>query len=151
MFLAGCGENVFSYGVVSRDSYNTGGNLSFEYDSLSHTAYFGGEGEVLQWSVNDVAKGWMEKGARVGLKIVPPTNLDDPKSVSAILDGNSLEYKDFYRSDNNQYAEFYPVVQKDGQMIELKIKWQESAAQQTYNIVIRKGTVILTDYIFENE
>lgn len=145
LILSGCGQKEFSYGVLQRDAYNTGGGISFEYDPLSHTAYFGGEGEILEWYEEDVAKGWNEAGNRVGIKIIPPKGLDDYKSASATLDDEKLEYEDFYVGEENSYTLFQPLIKKEGQILTLKIKWQESAAEQVYTIIIKKGTILLQE------
>lgn len=141
--LVGCGETSFSYNRIERDAYNTGGNVTFEYDEYSHTAYFGGEGEVIEWYEADIAKGWEEEGNRVGIKIFVPSGVDDYKSATAVLGDEKLEYDDFILGEENKYALFQPIVSEQNSILTLKIKWQDSAAEQTYNIVIRNGTIFM--------
>ena len=141
--LCGCSEKVYEYNRIERDAYNTGGNLSFEYDEYSHTAYFGGEGQVLEWYDADIAKGWGEAGNRIGIKIVLPYGVDDYKSATAVVGEEKMEYKDFIFGEENKCAIFQPLVDKDNSQITLKIKWQDSAEEQNYLVVVRTGTIFM--------
>ncbi|MBO5394700.1 MAG: hypothetical protein J6A28_02210 [Clostridia bacterium] len=143
LFCAGCGDKEFSYNRIERDAYNTGGSVSFEYDEYSHTAYFGGEDEFLEWYEIDIAKGWNEAGNRVGIKIFMPFEVDDYKSATAVVNEEKLEYDDFIVDGDNKYALFQPLVSEENNNISIKIKWEDSANEQVYNIVIRRGTNFL--------
>ena len=141
--LVGCGGESLSYNRVERDSYNTGGNVDFEYDESSHTAYFGGKGQFLEWQNEDIAKGWEEEGNRIGIKIAFPQNLVDDKTATATFGEEKFEYKDFIKGEENKYALFQPVVSEENKILPLKIKWSDKTQEQSYNIVIRMGTVFL--------
>ena len=132
------------YSVVYRDDYNTGGNISFDYDEESHTAYFGGKDEVLQYYKKDIAKGWYEDGFRVGVKLYAPKKLDNYQSATAKIGNETYEGGSFYKQvngENSLVAEFYPIVSEKNKTIELKIVWQEGIKEQIYKIIVRDGTI----------
>ena len=93
--FSGCNEKRFDYQLLQRDSYNTGGNLSFVYDSQSHTAHFGGEDEFVQFYDEDIAKGWTEKGCRIGVMLTIPKGLNDFKSGYALIGKEKYNSDDF--------------------------------------------------------
>ena len=144
---AGCKQKEFDYVAMSRDAYNTGGVLSFEYDNITHTAYFGGEGQIVQYYSTDIAKGWTEEGCRVGVTLPLPKGIDDYKSAVATLDEKQLEWDDFGYGEEGemQYVIFQPIVSEEKSHIILKITWQDGSKEQTYNIAIREGTLFMTD------
>ena len=147
--LGGCHEKTFNYQNLQRDIYNTGGNLTFVYEEVSHTAIFGGEGEVVQYYTADIAKGWTEEGCRVGIQILVPNGVKDFKSGTAILGEEKLDAEEFYietTEGNINYALFQPLVDQEKSQIELKITWQEGFKQQTYKIVIKEGTTFMEKF-----
>lgn len=145
VIMMGCGQKTFAYSPIERDGYLTGGGLSFYYDEQSHAAYFGGEGEKLEWYGEDVAKGWKEAGNRIGIKIFPPRGIDDYKSATASINDQQFEYNDFYVGEENRYVIFQPIVREEEPLLTLRITWQEGAEEQIYNIVVRKGTIFMKD------
>lgn len=148
--LGGCNQKTFTYQNVERDVYNTGGNISFEYDEISHTAQFGGENEVVQFYEKDIAKGWLNEGCRIGIKINLPKDLKDYKSATAVLGGEKLNAEDFiakYNEDTPQYAIFQPLVNKENKTIQLEIVWKEGYAKQIYYLVIKEGTLFMENSI----
>ena len=94
-FIAGCGGKSFVQPKLSRDVYNTGGNISFYYDNITNAAIFGGNGEIIQYYEPDVAKGWEEGGNRIGIQIVLPNSVKDASSGSAELNGKDYTSKDY--------------------------------------------------------
>lgn len=149
LFLSGCNGKTLNYQAVERDNYNTGGNLTFVYDELSHTATFGGEGEIVQFYSKDIAKGWTEEGCRVGVRILIPKEVDDFKSGWATLAGEKLNTEDFFVQTNensSNYAVFHPIVSQEKSEIDLKIIWQEGFGEQNYHIVIKEGTTFMEKF-----
>jgi len=143
--LSGCNKTL-SYQMIERDNYNTGGNITFVYDVISHTATFGGEGETIQFYSQDIAKGWSEEGCRVGIQITVPKEVNDFKSGSAVLGKEKLTAEDFYLKTGDEkinYAIFQPIVSKEKSQVELKITWQEGFEEQLYHIVIKEGTLFM--------
>lgn len=146
VFLFGCNENEVAYSTIYRDTYNTGGDISFSYDNITHTAYFGGENEVIQFYESDVAKGWVEEGNRIGIKLVSPIKIKNPLSAKASINGFEYENGSFYKTINGEISsvvEFYPIVSEQNRDFELKIVWQEGVKEQVYKIYIREGTIFL--------
>ena len=144
-FLTGCKSVSFSQGEIIRDSYNTGGNLTFDYDANSCTAYFGGQGEFVEFYEVDIAKGWSEEGNRSGFKLFVPQGVEDYKSATAILSGKEMESAEFIVGDSVKYALFQPIVDCQTTNLDLKIKWQSNAEEQVYKIVIKNGTNFLNN------
>ena len=146
LFFASCQEKSFEYQTLQRDNYNTGGNISFDYDEISHTATFGGEGEVVQFYAADIAKGWTEEGCRVGVKIIVPKGVEDFKSGNAVVGEEKLDADEFFVETEEgiiNYAVFQPKVSQEKSKVELIITWQEGFKEQIYNIVIKEGTTFM--------
>ena len=143
----GCDKKSISQSELTRDNYNTGGNLSFYYDQQTQVAYFGGEGEVVQFYQEDIAKGWTGKGCRVGVSLLIPPELKDFKSSSAEIDGKSLNANDFIIEVNEEmsFAQFQPIVSKENSTVEIEITWEENTQSQTYKIIIQEGTIFMND------
>ena len=138
--LSGCGGKSVAYSFIEQDAYHTGGNITFVYDHISHTAYFGDKGEFIEYYDEDIAKGWREEGNRIGFKIALPQNVDDYMSATAIIDGKEMSYDQFIVGEEVKYALFQPIVNKETSLLIIKIRWESSAKEQIYNIVIREGT-----------
>lgn len=145
ILVGGCGKTQLAYSQVDRDVYNTGGNLTFSYDDRSHTAYFGGENEVIQYYAEDIAKGWRESGNRIGLSLLPPKEISDYKSGYAEINGEKILAEDFFKvlSEDLVYAEFQPIVSKENLNFSLNIVWQEGMEEQIYNISIDQDTIFM--------
>ena len=146
LFMCGCQDKDVSYSTIYRDTFNTGGDISFSYDNITHTASFGGENEVVQYYEIDISKGWNEAGNRIGLRLVAPLKISNPLSAKAMI--NSVEYNNgsFYRIINGEIssvAEFYPIVSEQNKELELKIIWQSGIKEQVYKIYILDGTIFL--------
>jgi len=141
----GCDKKSFSQPVLTRDNYNTGGNITFFYDQQSYVAYFGGEGEIIQYYEQDIAKGWREEGCRVGISLLLPNNLEDYKSATAKINGKELNSTDFIVEINEEtkIAQFQPIVNEKNKVINLKITWEEDSQSQEYKIVIKEGTMFM--------
>ena len=146
IFISGCGDKQASYSMIYRDQYNTGGDISFSYDNITHTAYFGGENEVIQCYNSDIAKGWKDDGCRVGVRIVAPIKLTNPLSGEATVGNEKFENGSFYKIINGELsniAEFYPLVSQENSDVEIKIIWQDGIQEQIYKVHINEGTVFL--------
>lgn len=146
-FMCGCDKKSFFQPLLSRDNYNTGGNLTFYYDNQSHVAYFGGEGEVVQYYQTDIAKGWTEKGCRVGVSLPLPNNLEDYKSATAKINGEEFNSNDFIVEIDQQttIAQFQPIVSEKNSEIDIKITWEEETQPQEYKIIIKQGTLFMKE------
>ena len=143
LLLGGCGSKDIAYSEMTRDSQNIGGNLSFEFDNITHTAYLGGQGEIIEKYDIDISRNWLESANRVGLQITAPINITDHESGWAKLNNEKIEGGTFYSIVNGKRtnaAMFYPAVSADVQRIELTIVWQDGIKPQEYTIVIRDGT-----------
>ena len=147
LFLYGCNKKEFSQPLLARDKYNTGGNLTFFYDHQAHIAYFGGEGEIVQFYQEDIAKGWTEKGCRVGVSMSIPNDLKGYKSATAKVNGKELSSNDFIVEigDQTAIAEFQPIVSEDNRIIDIKITWEEESQPQEYKIIIKEGTLLMEE------
>lgn len=143
--FCGCQDKLIPQSVLTQDNYKTGGNLTFVYDEYSHTAFFGGEGEVIQYYSEDITKGWTAEGCRIGVMLAVPKEVDEYKSGSATLNGEKLSPNDYMITLDNQtyYALFQPIVSKDKPEIDLKITWQDGTMEQTYKIIIKEGTIFM--------
>lgn len=145
LLLSACNDKNMLQPSLERDNYNTGGNLTFVYDEVSHVATFGGEGEVIQYYDEDIAKGWKEKGNRIGFQIPLPKGSVDYKSGSAYFDGNKLLLDDVVKlhEGQNLIATFQPIVSKDKENYTLKITWEDGKNEQIYHIIIAPGTFFM--------
>lgn len=142
--FAGCQDKTANVSPLTRDNYNTGGNLTFEYDEIAKTAYFGGEGEVVQFYGEDIAKGWNDEGCRVGVMLALPKEVSEYKSGSATLNDNKLTPNDYIiTSEGQQYAIFQPIVSAENRIVDLKITWQEGYTETTYKIIIKDDTIFM--------
>lgn len=144
LILTGCQSKNLPYSTISQDNYNTGGELTFVYDEITHTAHFGGEGEVVQYYKANIAKGWTEEGCRVGIIINLPANIDDFSSGKTKIGDKEVSADEYIIQENdNIYAIFQPVVSEENRVITLEITWQDGIALQTYTIVIENGTLFM--------
>lgn len=147
LFVYGCDKKSFSSIILTRDNYNTGGNLTFSYDQQSQVAYFGGEGEVVQFYQEDIAKGWTKKGCRVGVSMTLPAELDDYKSATAKINGEELNSNDFIVEIDEQtnIAFFQPIVSEEKRVIEIEITWAKDSQSQEYKIIVKDGTLFMNE------
>ena len=75
LVACGCSKNMEPYATVTRTPDNTGGaNLSFSYNTDTHTAWFGGEGETIDYYAENVGIG-RSAGNRVGITITAPEEI----------------------------------------------------------------------------
>lgn len=140
--LTGCGKE-YSYGKIERDTSLTGGNLSFVYDASTHTATFGGEGEVVAYYPADSTTG-REKGNRIGFKIYAPCECEDFSKAKLSFQASEYTGGSFMQTvyeDSMNYFVLTPTVSKDNREFEVKITWQQNSATQTYHIKIADGTL----------
>ena len=145
--FTGCGNKSIIQPDLERDNYNTGGNLTFSYDKLSHVATFGGDGEVLQYYNQSVAKGWKEKGNRIGFQIAVPKEVKDFKSGKAVLNGEKLSPNEYItlQEGQNYVAIFQPIIKKDRLNMTLKITWEEGKDEQYYKIIVSPNTIFMEE------
>ena len=142
LVLSGCGEKTFAYSRIYRDDYLTGGDLNFKYDERTHTAYFGGENQVVQYYEPDIAKGWKDAGCRIGIKIYLPSDVEDYQSGQVEINGNKLE-NDKIVNEEGGYLQLFPLVSENEQDFQIKIIWQDGTQEQNYYVYIEKGTIFM--------
>lgn len=148
LFLIGCGDKNLKYSLVQRDDQNIGGNLTFDYDSVTHVATFGGKGETVEYYNEDIARGFNKAGNRVGIKLSAPSSIKDYNTGSATVGDEKIVGGSFYRQVNNEKvgeAVFYPLVDENNRKLELKIIWEDGTVEQTYTILIREETQFASD------
>lgn len=143
--LCSCQQNL-PYGNVERDYLQIGGNLSFSYDAFNHTATFGGEGEVVQFYQINQAKGWREEGCRIGIRISPPSSVENYEGISVFVDGKEnppfLQFI-YLNGEKTGEIELFPLITSQNQQIEIKVDWQSNVNSQTYIIRLADGTVLM--------
>lgn len=143
--LCSCQQSV-SYGNVERDNLNIGGDLSFSYDSFSHTATFGGEGEVVQFYQANPTKGWIEEGCRIGIRITAPSEVANYEGINISINGedNPSNFQFVYLNGvKTGEIEVFPLIKSQNQQIEIKINWQSNLSEQTYFVKIAVGTALM--------
>ena len=120
---------------LDRDNYLTGGALTFYYDELSSTAFFGEENEVIQFYEEDISKGFDKEGNRVGIKIVPEKHIDDLGSVTIKISKEEISGTDasVKINDNLVYFQIFPIVKEAGQTIPVDIEYKN----QKYKFYIK--------------
>lgn len=142
ILTTGCGKE-YSYGKIERDTSLTGGSLSFVYDSATHTATFGGEGEVVAFYPADSSIG-REKGNRIGFKIFAPCECNDFSKAKLSFQGSEYTAGSFMQTvyeNNMNYFVLTPLVSKDNKEFDVDITWEQNSATQTYHIKIADGTL----------
>ena len=142
--MASCTEKVYPQNIVYQDDQKTGGNLSFYYDEISHTAVFGGEGEVIAFYQKDLTKGWNKEGNRVGIKIIAPSSVKDYDSGWAKVGDEEIKNGEFYQVVNGEksnQANFYPIIDENF-FCNIEICWEEGSKPQNYQVKIVEGTIL---------
>lgn len=137
----GCGREL-AYGAVERDSSLTGGDLSFVYDKQSHTATFGGEGEVVSYYVGDEDLG-IKSGNRIGVKIYAPDEITDYSKAKLEFEGMQYTSGSFMSKVYDKVQNYFilkPIVSENINTLEVKVSWTQDSAAQTYIIKIAEGT-----------
>ena len=137
----GCGREL-TYGAVERDFSLTGGDLSFVYDKQSHTATFGGEGEVVSYYHGDEELG-LQSGNRIGIKIYAPDEIKDYSKAKLDFQGVQYTSGSFMSKVYDKVQNYFilkPMVNKDVDTLEVKVSWTQDSAAQTYIIKIAEGT-----------
>lgn len=138
---SGCGGQL-SYGRVERDSAMTGGSLTFVYDEQTHTATFGGEGEVVAYYPADEALG-RAAGNRVGVKIYAPSEISDYSKAKLEFEGAQFTAGSFMSKvyDKTQnYFVLTPLVSENVTEFKFSVTWTQDSAAQQYIIKIADGT-----------
>lgn len=138
-----CGTKIYSSATITRDEANTGGDLSFVYDSHDRCVYFGGEGEYIQfYSANEVSG--LEEGYRVGIKMIAPSEVK--KLEDAVLEINGNKYNDFFEKIESQpqnYFYIYPTFNENTKEVNFKITWNQTSKPQSYKIILNEKTNFL--------
>lgn len=137
----GCGRE-YTYGRVERDSAQTGGSLSFVYDETTHTATFGGEGEVIAFYPEEPSIN-RAKGNRIGFKIYAPCDVKDFSKAKLSFQGTEYNGGSFMHSvyeQNMNYFVLTPLVSEDNKNFDVKVTWTQEAKEMIYHIVIADGT-----------
>lgn len=137
----GCGKQL-TYGDVVRDPAMTGGDLSFVYDRQSHTATFGGEGEVVSYYVGDEDLG-IKSGNRIGVKIYAPDEITDYSKAKLEFEGMQYTSGSFMSKVYDKVQNYFilkPIVSENINTLEVKVTWTQDSATQSYIIKIADGT-----------
>lgn len=143
--FAGCKDKSLPQPEIERDIYNTGGNLTFVYDKVSHVATFGGEGEVIQFYKQDIVRGWNEDGNKIGFQILLP-KVKEYRSGQANLDGKKMLPNEYVIGEGESLvAQFYLPVWEGKNTYNLKVIWDEGKDEQFYTIKIKEGTLFMTE------
>lgn len=140
MFTFGCGTNL-SYGIIERDSALTGGNLSFVYDSSTHTATFGKEGEVVAYYAEDIELG-RTGGNRIGVKIYAPSEVTDYSKAKLNFEGTEYVSGSFMMTVYDQIQNYFvltPLVSDKNKELKVYVTWTPDSAEQIYTIKIAEG------------
>ena len=129
--------------TIERDDYSTGGNLSFYYDENARTAFLGEENEVVQFYEQDVTKGFVKEGCRVGVKLTPAKEIKDIGSLTfrvgkEEIQGEKVAVK---IDDKLAYFQIFPIIEKAGQKIDIKIEYK--GKKQTYFIKINENVILM--------
>lgn len=143
LFASGCGAESYPSAIITRDEANTGGNLSFVYDSHSREIYFGGEGEYIQFYSANEASG-LKEGYRVGIKVTAPDAVTTTED--AMLEFNDATYNDFLEKVEGQeqnYFYLYPTFSVEARETNFKITWNKNAKPQIYKIILNEKTNFL--------
>ena len=143
LFVISACQQDLPYQKLSRDDEMTGGSLTFVYDNESHTGFFGGEGEIVQFYNADIAKGWKEDGCRVGVSLTAPSEVTDYESGSLWVDGEKIQGGEFYQTvGENKVGRVVltPLVSEEKREIEIKVEWSDGIPEQVYKIQIKDGT-----------
>ncbi len=143
LFASGCGAESYPSAIITRDEANTGGNLSFVYDSHDRCVYFGGEGEYIQFYSGDEVKG-LDEGYRVGIKVTAPNDVESVEG--ATLEVNGASYTDFLEKVEGQeqnYFYIYPIFSEKTRETNFNITWNKNAKPQIYKIILKKQTNFL--------
>ncbi len=144
--LTGCGKSNFDYSNVTRDEYNTGGNLTFVYDDVAHVATFGGEGQVIQYYEADITKGWLDAGNRVGIQILAPSGVKNFETSTAKIGDEVIKGDKFYKrinGENSNIAQFFPILSENNREIAIKITWEDNSEEQTYYVVAHEKSIFM--------
>ena len=141
VLLSGCGKTL-SYGKLERDSALTGGKLSFVYDENTHTATFGGKGEVV---IYYPAEPELEKSAgnRIGVKIYAPSEVTDYSKAKLNFEGSEYVGGSFMTMVYDQVQNYFvltPIVSENHRELKVYVTWLQDSEQQTYTIKIADGT-----------
>ncbi len=146
IFASACARE-YSYGRIERDNSLTGGDLSFIYDENTHTAIFGGEGEIIAFYEEDRLAG-LPKGNRIGFKIYAPCDVQDFSKAKMTFQGKEYLAGSFMQTVYDQTMNYFvltPVVSKDNSSFDVKVVWNQNAKEQVYHIKIAQGTVFASE------
>lgn len=144
LVACGCNKDTM-YASITRTPDNTGGSaLSFSYDEDSRTAWFGGDGETVEYYSEDVAIGRVA-GNRVGITITAPDDIKDFDGFKlTIYDDKIYEGLDENEKpkafDGDNYMYIYPLVSETQKSVSIKIKWNKNTSEQEYMVKIKDGT-----------
>lgn len=141
LLMTGCGKTL-TYGILERDSALTGGNLSFVYDENTHTATFGGEGEVVAYYTAEPELG-RSAGNRIGVKIYAPSEVSDYSKAKLNFEGSEYVGGSFMTMVYDQVQNYFvltPIVSENHRELKVYVTWLQDSEQQTYTIKIADGT-----------
>ena len=143
LITSGC-QGYQDYAIIEQDQKMTGGNLTYDYNQDSHIVTIGGEGETILYYYKNELKGWTEDGCRVGLKFIPPKNLDSFDAIEISINGKKQQLNFIYvNNENTGIFEIYPLIKNTQEILEINVLWNNNSNQQTYKLKIATGTQLM--------
>ena len=140
----GCKEMTTSHGYMTLDESISSG-LSFSYDQNMHTAYIGGENQVIFYREENLVDGIFDDGNFIGINLFAGRAVDDLESGSAKINDKTYNANRYLKIVNGEYyseGHFIIKVDQINTPLEISIKWNEQMKEQKYYIVIREGTIL---------
>lgn len=140
----GCKEMTTNYGYMTLDESMSGG-LDFSYDQTTHTAFIGGENQVIFFREENLVDGFFDDGNFIGINLFAGRAVDDLESGSAKINDKTYNANQYLKMINGEYrneGHFLIKVEKTSTPIEISIKWNEQMKEQKYYIVIKEGTIL---------
>lgn len=135
---------------IERDTYSTGGDISFLWDSVGKIAYFGGENEILQYYEMDIAKGILKSGNRVGVKLILSKNIKDISSLTFKIDKEEINADTVATKIDGEviYFQLFPLVESAGQTIKVGLEYK--GEKDEFYIKIHEKTILMPNFNGEN-
>lgn len=142
LLIGGCGQSLPKMSV-ERDNYSTGGNLTFEYDETSRTAFFGQENEVVQYYEIDISKGFLKEGNRVGVKLTPNEEIKDLGSLTFKIGKEEIKGQDVATKINDKTAFFqlFPIIKNAGEKVEIGVEYKGQKCK--YFVVVNEKAILM--------
>lgn len=149
LVACGCSKDMVAYANITRTPDATGGaNVSFNYDVDTHTAWFGGNGETIEYYAENTAIG-RSAGNRVGITITAPEEIESYEGFKLTIYEDKV-YEGLTDAgiptafDGENFMYIYPLVSETQKEVSIKIKWNNDVEEQTYMVKVKDGTSFAT-------